>query len=239
MLLVLVLSLHACTLRLHDRAHQCMSLAQPSAQHPQAPHAGFTILLPCMPQKSLLYGGLSDYSKTSPFPEASPATTFSSAAHSYMYFQEEHCMRTDQSTCLKPDDKFYQVGVLCQRSARESVHACFACGVCVEVTQRITQATVLPDARMPAAGDPLWPQRHGHAPDPGGAPAGQRDQRSAHSGQREVGGLLCVLPAVFPADTHLLPQLHSELRCGRGQQLVPGRYAACCDRDSGALPLAC
>ncbi len=60
-------------------------------------------------QKSLLYGGTSTYSATSDFPDPCPATTFSSPAHSHMYFQTDKCMRADQSTCLKPDDKFYQV----------------------------------------------------------------------------------------------------------------------------------
>ena len=60
-------------------------------------------------QKSLLYGGTSSYSVTSAFPDPSPATTFSSPAHSHMYFQNDQCLRTDQSTCLKPEDKFYQV----------------------------------------------------------------------------------------------------------------------------------
>jgi hypothetical protein len=64
----------------------------------------------CLLQKSLLYGGTTTYSVTSDFPDPSPATTFMSPAHSYMYFQNNQCMRSDQSTCLKEDDKFYQVG---------------------------------------------------------------------------------------------------------------------------------
>lgn len=59
--------------------------------------------------KALLYGGVSSYAATSQFPMSCPATSFTNAAHSYLYYQTDQCLRNDQSTCLKPDDKFYQV----------------------------------------------------------------------------------------------------------------------------------
>jgi hypothetical protein len=59
--------------------------------------------------RRVLSGGVSKYAATSRFTEPCPATTFTSPAHSHLFFRSDECLRADQSTCLGPADKFYEV----------------------------------------------------------------------------------------------------------------------------------